>query len=309
MKKRSELKLILCCTSLAMVAGCGGGGGYGGGVASSSNYVSTFLRTPNVTGGNVSADVLRVTRTFGSDFQITAMSDATTATDTINITFGSDSTLSNVTFSNNLGSASFNSTNIGSTTDGNRLLTQGNTGTTSAFINSYSNYMDYGYWQFDSGNTSYQSFFVSGAETSYSSLPTSGTATYTGKSIGIAYKPLEALSSNTFLIDSDISVTADFGAKFVGFTANTYSVSNMSNATVANQPAQTTTAAKAPYNFTGIGNISSTNSVSGGLTLTNSGQTGVFTGKFYGPSAENIGGTFTFSGTSLKYTGSFGAAK
>ena len=121
MKKRSELKLILCCISLAMVAGCGGGGGYGGGVASSSNYVSTFLRTPNVS-GTASADVRRVTRTTNGDQELT-MSDASTATDSIRITFGSDSTLSNVTFSNNVGSASFNSSELSNTTFNTRIRT------------------------------------------------------------------------------------------------------------------------------------------------------------------------------------------
>ena len=176
MKKRSELKLILCCISLAMVAGCGGGGGYGGGVASSSNYVSTFLRTPNVS-GTASADVRRVTRTTSGDQEL-VMSDASTATDSIRITFGSDSTLSNVTFSNNVGSASFNSSELSNTTFNTRIRTIGDGNNISANINSRSEYMDYGHWEYKSGNTVYQSWFVSGAETSSSSIPTSGTATY-----------------------------------------------------------------------------------------------------------------------------------
>ena len=301
MNTKPELKLILCCISMAMVAGCGGGGGgYGGGVASpstSSNYLSTFLNKPNVT-GSATADVRRVQRTMNG-FQEVSMSDATTATDSIKITFGSDSNLSNVTFSNSVSFGTFE--RQGRT---GRTIHTAESGANSMTINSVSSYMDYGDWAVRSGDIFTQSYFVSGYETPSSNIPTVGDLYYIGHAQGIASKPSAPSSDNTFVVDSNVQITADMAAKNVGlnFTAN--SVTNISNPTsVGSVPT-----AIDDYKITGSGTFAG-NAIAGGLILTSSGQRGVFTGKFYGPSAENIGGTFTFSGTDLKYTGSFGAYK
>ena len=128
-----------------------------------------------------------------------------------------------------------------------------------------------------------------------------------GQIIKISAPTNLVLHENTFLIDSSVTINADYAAKFVNLQIDANSVNNVSNQ--ASVATDTSVTSRNAYAITGSGTISSGNAMSGGLILTNSGQRGVFSGKFYGPSAENIGGTFTFSGTSLKYTGSFGAGK
>ncbi|QIE41153.1 transferrin-binding protein-like solute binding protein [Rhodobacteraceae bacterium SC52] len=134
-----------------------------------------------------------------------------------------------------------------------------------------------------------------GSATPAASMPSSGPATYTGKSIGIA----SVTSGSGALIgftSSDVTVaTPDFNSVTIDSTNTTFSSLNANTLTNPDS-----------LDFNATGTISGT-----GFTAspTNAGRTGSVNGQFYGPSAEEVGGTFGISGSNVVYGGAFGAKK
>jgi len=138
-----------------------------------------------------------------------------------------------------------------------------------------------------------------GAPTAGAAIPTSGTATFTGKSIG-------------FYTD----VTGDGHATFSGLTVN----ANFANRTLGLSTSGTikthdyvTTSPASNLNLTGtLTYAAGANSFAG--TLTNgSTLTGTSSGRFYGPNAQELGGVFILqagSGTPPEtYGGAYGAKR
>ena len=134
---------------------------------------------------------------------------------------------------------------------------------------------------------------VYGEPTSTNNVPSSGTATYSGASIGGGWDDDETYYATT----SEISVTTDFRTATIT-SSNTHR-QNLANDVIAAVP---------ELNFSGTGNVTGAgfNADINGMEITN----GKAYGHFYGPNAEEVGGTF---GAELMgngfYVGSFGAAQ
>ncbi len=151
-------------------------------------------------------------------------------------------------------------------------------------------YQTYGAWLTGAGTGSGTAGAGSyGLKTKASNVPVGVNATYNGVGLGVARlsdgQPYQTVSS--------VSVSTDFNTASIN-SSNT-SATNMNTAATSNAP---------QLDFSGTGAVSGsgfTASVSG------TGTSGTAQGQFYGPSANEVGGTFSTSGPGgVWYMGSFG---
>lgn len=159
------------------------------------------------------------------------------------------------------------------------------------------NYQSFGIWTTGAGSGSGTFGAASvGSATPAGSIPTSGTATYSGyaggrhvASDGTYYYTLAAMSTSANFATRQLS----FATPFTEETPDLVSTFDASSLNMSG----TLSYAPGSNQFTG--------SVS-----TVGGMTGSATGRFYGPSAEEIGGTFSATGAGLQsYGGAFGGKR
>jgi hypothetical protein len=137
-----------------------------------------------------------------------------------------------------------------------------------------------------------------GAETAASAIPVSGTGNFVGASGG---RYVDSTGVNTF-VGSDMTATANFGTRSIAFaTTNTRTSTDLiTPSSNTNLNSSGTLSYSAWVNqFTGV-----ISTVGGGAS--NAAMTGIATGKFYGPTAQEIGGTFAVTGSGAAYFGAFG---
>lgn len=131
--------------------------------------------------------------------------------------------------------------------------------------------------------------FVIGYETPTDAVPTTGTATYSGRAEGSVFYPLDSQGTNLRLSGGISSFTADFGARtlrgsLTGLLAGSSPWNDVAfNSTVAgNRFSGTTWVTSAPAGIASLG----------------IGATGTLEGKFFGPGAQEAGAVWTlFDGT------------
>lgn len=127
-----------------------------------------------------------------------------------------------------------------------------------------------------------------GMYTNSGALPSSGSASYSGATAG----HFVDASGQPFLTTSTLAITTDFSTATIT-TAGTQA-SNFNSGTVSNA---------ANLDFTGSGLVSGNTFMA---NVTGSGVSGTADGYFYGPVADEVGGTFTASGPDGTYIGGFG---
>ncbi len=142
------------------------------------------------------------------------------------------------------------------------------------------------------GSVSVGSF---GRRTAASDVPTSGSATYRGNSIGYAV----GTDQRAYMAESEVTLTtSDFANISMTSTSTTLRPVAGGAMTVAPQ-----------LNFAGTGTISGDGfnvNIAGTHALSTT-TTGTATGHFYGAGADEVGGTFDMNGPIGSYTGAFGA--
>lgn len=130
-----------------------------------------------------------------------------------------------------------------------------------------------------------------GSVTPTADMPSGGTAQYTGASTGIA----RLSDGDNYQTSSAINVTTDFSTATI----------TSKNTSVDSLRVGGTTRAAPELDFSGTGNVSNsgfTANISGSAT------SGRADGVFYGPKAEEVGGTFSATGSGgVAYIGAFGA--
>lgn len=144
-------------------------------------------------------------------------------------------------------------------------------------------YMDFGYWSLYpvSGTGGYTiQFFAAGYETP--SMPAAGSASYNGLAVGSAYSNLDASGA---LTSADVSATANFSSRTFSINSSAPAIFTLDGVFIGYENG---------LGFSGAGAISGS-AVSGTATLVR-GDSGAFSAKFYGPSANHVGGTFGFTG-------------
>jgi len=140
-----------------------------------------------------------------------------------------------------------------------------------------------------------------GNHTANASIPTTSSATFSGKAEGIYLDNAHKFHG----VSSDAALTADFVNKTVSFATSNSQIHDL-DYKIADQ-------SKSDLDLTGTFSYSSAvnNLTASSLSSTTSGWTGgTASAKFYGPNAEEIGGVFSIRGTGKEaYEGAFGAAK
>lgn len=163
-------------------------------------------------------------------------------------------------------------------------------------------FQTFGTWITGGGTGSGTYGFISvGNQTSGSSVPTTGTATYTGITGG-RYSDSNGAD---YFTSSAMSATADFAAR--GLTFSTSSTAVTRDLLVTAPATNLNLSGSLPYSAGSAsfsGSVTTTGAGTGGNALT-----GTATGKFYGPTAQEIGGTFAVQSGNEFYGGAFGARR
>ncbi len=162
-------------------------------------------------------------------------------------------------------------------------------------------YHSFGTWGRDANNTSFQAvalgYLTIGTPTLGSSVPTSGTASYTGV--------MNAIYTTSGLFD-DVTAQALASVNFATRSINFSTTGSVRQPAVGN-PGNAVFAAPT-YNMSGTLNYAlGSNAISGTVT-TGTGLTGTVTANFFGPTAQEIGGTFVLQdgGATTRMMGAFG---
>lgn len=165
------------------------------------------------------------------------------------------------------------------------------------------NYQSYGVWingidpTTGLGNGTAGAISV-GSATPVTGMPSTGTATFVGTAGGIYVAP----SGGAGFTIADMSASVNFGTRAVGFaTTSTNTTNNF-----------TSFSARSDLNMTGtLTYASGTNAFSGAVTSATGLLTGNAVGKFYGPTAQEIGGTYAIkAGSGLEsMIGGFGGKR
>jgi hypothetical protein len=168
-------------------------------------------------------------------------------------------------------------------------------------------YMTYGIW--NNGDASgdgrgtteivSSTAFVGGSATPAASVPASGSATYTGTSVGI----YTAGFNRQVFITSNVTLGVNFGTRSINYTAT-----NSQGG-----------AAAPKLDVTGVLTYNAGSSNFSGTLISSSANlapfflgtmTGTASGSFYGAAAQELGGLFALSaGSDIQYIGSFGGKR
>ncbi|WP_162912954.1 transferrin-binding protein-like solute binding protein [Rhodospirillaceae bacterium SYSU D60014] len=170
-------------------------------------------------------------------------------------------------------------------------------------------YMELGAWAISNGGPTDLEVGigvgVGGYETRPSDMPTSGTATYTGKMVGVAVDS----TGDAYDLLGNAAMTADFGSGNVSGNFTGTTATNVE--TLASSPWNDVnfggTIAAGSNDFSGTTSVGGANTNPGGLADDASGVVG---GKFFGPGADEAGGAWTLEDSSGNVaTGAFGVTQ
>jgi hypothetical protein len=295
-----ELALAILGVSASLIlTGCGGGGS-----SPVKTSFSSFINIPPNSTADVTGEAIEESYTLGSapPFPVTSVTDlGTDSTATASLSFDSDGQLSKLSITTDNGVVSWNSS-----TDF-FVPSQGIIQMISADGDRYAyaidpldfgwDYQTFGTWISGLNSLSPRSGSITvGARTNGDSVPSTGTATFIG-AVGGTY--IDSAGAG-FLVIGNSSIGADFDARSLTFETtnnNTINLVDASPGTNSNlNLSGTLTYSAGSNNFTG--------------TVNGTGLTGSASGYFYGPAAEEAGGTFSLSGSGVeRYTGAFGASQ
>jgi len=286
-----QIKPAIALSCVALVAGCGGGGGGGGaGFATPQPFTNASSVPAN---GTVRAEGPTVAvQVNGSDVaQVGAPSLERGVAD---ITTQNNDVVA-VTLNSGARSTAFD-TRRGDTVD---VGSVGATFTDSANTRTASlldpqavglEYQTFGVWVEEQTRTSgYAAAGSFGAPTPAGTMPAAGTsATYNGASLGLA---LTSTGGN--LTTSDVQVTTDFSTATIRSTGTILDDGRIAPT----------------LDFQGTGSVNGTGFSAPVTGIASTGFSGTANGQFYGPNAEEVGGSFGGTRGNTTYIGSFGAAR
>mgnify|MGYP001596647146 CR=1 FL=1 len=303
----TKLRILFASAAALTLSGCGGGGG-----SSSSLTQITFSDWNSITKpSQVNLEGISTDVSYSTDAGITKITSVTNhgvdSTAAASVDYRTDSTISKISFATNNGTVTFDENGTDTIGDtGNVVYGYDAAGTKFVIASDplYSgnnwNYQTFGIWETGRGTGSGTAGAVSvGAATAGSSIPTSGSATYSGHFGGTS----SDANGVDVITTGGATVVADFANRSLAFsTTGSKYVSP-----VASSPSWIN---KSSLDMTGTLTYSAaTNSFSGAVSDSFIGS-GTATGKFYGPSAEEIGGVFSLTGAgTLVHAGGFGAKK
>ena len=302
---RLNNSFLVAVMALGLV-GCGGGGGGGG-----SSTLSPFVNWSSVAAGtsvSISGDSQEATYSFDvATRTVTGLSfSAPSSGATFTATYDAQGEATNFSLTSARGT-SLSFSRAAGDTFGYLIMNPKITvaisrdGTNTFFgANPLAygfEYQSFGIWGTGSGTGSGTIGNLSvGAQTSGSAVPSSGTATYSGITGG---RYVDGTGS-PFYTSSLMSASANFSSRSLSFsTSGTEVTADL-----------VTSSSAAALNMTGSLSYSAGSNQFSGSVSTTSGLSGTATGRFYGPSAQEIGGSFLVNGAGGEgYAGGFGASR
>lgn len=299
-----KLSLLILPLFITACAGGGGGGGSGGGGVAITPFTSWSAIQPNTvvqaSGGSAGANYTANPIT-GQVLSVSTPAQASSGA-TINFTYGPRS-LTGISVQSAQGSSAILNTNagdsIGLDSTGSLFYGVNAAGTTTVLAPSVDyfgwNYQSYGVWITGQGTGSGSVGVASvGNITPVSGIPATGTGNFRGNTSGMYVNS----SGQAFYTVGAMNATANFAAQTVAFSTS---------GTVAINLATGASASASSLNLTS--NMSFAGGTISGPIRSISGMTGNASGNFYGPSAQEIGGTYTLQGGGASLIGGFGGKR
>jgi hypothetical protein len=161
------------------------------------------------------------------------------------------------------------------------------------------NYQSFGVWGTNLDSPSWQLGAVSaGTPTSGSSLPTTGTATFSGLAAGFYTDP----AGTPFGTSANMRADVNFGSRNIGFSTSNTQLKN-TNTNVRSTDTGLNLSGSLSY-------APGVNAFSGTVQTQNTLLGGQAGGRFYGPAAEEIGGVYSLQGAGVsRMLGGFGGKR
>ena len=307
------MKRILWLTPVAVLIRCGGGGGGSGGngggaiptvpftswsdvrpnteivapaISTEANYTANSAETTTDVGDFTGYTGIEFRETFGADGAITKASVTTGDGDRLVFDTAQGALFGPI--ANGFATAAVNSelTEIAIAVE---PVAQG------------WNYQTFGVWSRDpaGGKPGRVGAISAGNFTATNNIPSTGSATFTGAAAGLYVAP-DGVAGG--IVAADMAMVVDFSSRVAGFaTANT----TLSPDGI--QPSR----AFPTLDLTGSLQVANgQNLMFGTVSTTSSGLTGDINGKFYGPNAQEVGGTFGLKGAGVEsFVGGFGGKR
>jgi hypothetical protein len=295
--------LLLPLLISACAGGGGGGGGSGGGVVVTP-FTSWSAIQPNTvvqaTGGSAGANY--TANPVTGQVLTVSTPEQTSSGATINFTYGPTS-LTGISIQSAQGTTASLNTLAGDTiandSTGSILFGQNAALTTTLLAPSPDyfgwNYQSFGVWITGQGTGAGSVGVASvGSATPVTGIPATGSSTFAGATIGVFVDS----SGSAFYTAGLMTASVNFGAQTAVFaTRNTEKVN------LATGLSSSASNLNLNSNMTYAGGV-----ISGAVTSV-SGMTGTASGKFFGPSAQEIGGTYVLQGGGASLVGGFGGTR
>lgn len=291
---------LLCCSITLLVTGCGGGGGSSAVVKRSFTSFSAIPANSivDIEGQSVESSYV------ANDTSVTGISDlGTDSTAKATLTYDSSGNISKLTIATDNGTINWDSSAdfffYSAPVQEVLSADESNYGVAIVPVDMGWDYQTLGSWVTGMGDLNSAGRFGAisvGSRTDGSAVPTTGSATFTGLVSGFYVDA----AGTPFFVAGNTSISADFTARSLNFTT-------FNNNTVDGNTAAA--GVNSDLNLTGTLTYSAgSNNFSGAVTGT--GLAGTANGYFYGPAAEEAGGTFSLSGSGVEsYVGAFGASQ
>lgn len=309
---KSTLSVALSIAAMAMLSACGGGGSSGGGVNSTptpppaqfTSFSNVAANTTNTISGSTREGTLAVSST--GTIPVNSISTPTEGTGTVRWTVDGQRATTSLSVAGTSSSVSFNtsSTIINFYDSTGRFVAQGlsnSTGSDQAIYAEPSalgfDYQSFGVWGSGlvAGSTGRYGAISAGAPTSASAVPTSGSVNFNGVAGGIYVDP----NGTAYRYGAYAVFAVNFGSRSINMTTNSDSLVNINT----EQKFILTTPITANMTY-----AAGSNRFSGSFQL-GSAMSGAGSGQFYGPAANELGGTFFISGNGGKLIGGFGGKR
>ena len=296
---------------LLMAGGCLAGCSSGGSTAMTPVAFTSFSA---VTNGQAVQAKQGISQTMNLASPVTTtLSLPDTANSTAQFTYtniGTSTTpaMTNIAFTTPGSSVSWSNGNIDCTSLA-PLCTASNTSATGRVVNALDpsvvwNYQSFGYWINTTSLSSTAAGAISfGSRTPVTGLPTTGTTVpYNGRSGGVYIDP----SGNLFTYSGTMTSTVDFVGRSITFNSNVGQIIPVAGGVA---PANSALNINTTFNYLpGTSQFSAPVNATG---QTAGGLSGTLSGTFYGPTAQEIGGTFSLNATTGReaMVGGFGGKR
>jgi len=297
-------RLALVAVSASAMAGCAGGGGHATPDITEVPFTSFQNIRPNqrvVMPSDYTQLATGTATTAGGTITSATLQPTEHGVTTVKLTYDSNSALSAVSIANPLTSVTFDNSPGNSLNCSSSICVGSTPNASGVAVNAIAvgwNYQTFGVWaQSPTATTWIAGAISAGNPTPASAVPATGTATFTGITSGLYVDPSGAL----FATSAIMTANADFSARTIGFSTSTTEVSDLNGVTSSNAGLDlsgTLIYDPAPNRFTGP------------VSTANTALSGTATGQFYGPNAQEIGGTYGLTGSGVSgMLGAFGGKR